>query len=300
MFKKIKNFFSKRSNVSEIEKEIVLTETEGSLTTESVNMTEAEKKTVLVFDQKRRVFITKTKYSIVGLFCPAKKEFYIRQSDGELETVVFNPLGDSEFAYPIAGDWTGNGYDGIGLYYPETGLALLKNEINDNNEADISIDYQVEGAYIPLSGDWQGRGMDTLGFYFKEKSVFLFPEKDAETSILRFGKKGENYLPISGDWNNNGYDTVGLYEPETSLFRLKNTLEAKTADFIFRFGKKEGSNEFLPVSGNWNGEGADSIGIYEKQTGIFRLKNRVAAGKADTLFKMDFQDLMPFSISVLR
>lgn len=301
MFKKIKKLFSRKVNKNEHKKEPSVTlDTQEELNVEQLIVPELQKKTVLVFDQKRRLFITKEKNSIVALFCPVKKEFYIRQPEGSIETIRFNPLDDTEFAYPIAGDWTGCGYDGIGLYYPKAGLALLKNEINNDNNFDISLDYQVEVEYLPLAGNWDGKGVDTLCFYDKDNAAFLFPEKEVGSSVLLFGKQGGNYIPISGDWNDDGSDAVGLYEPETSLFRLKSTLDAKAADFIIRFGKKEAESEFLPISGNWKGEGADSFGIYEKSSGLFRLKNELAAGKADSIFKVDFQNLLPLSISIVE
>lgn len=300
MLKAIINLFSRKSNTNEIKKEPLLAIDDQALLNTEQTTTELQKKTVLVFDKKRRLFNTKAKHSVVALFCPLKKEFYICKEEGVVETVQFNPLDDSEFAYPIAGDWVGNGYDGIGLYYPKAGLALFKNEINNDNNVDISKDYNVAKEYVPLAGNWYGKEVDTLSFYDKENSVYIFPADGTESSVLCFGKKGENYIPMSGDWNDDGYDTVGLYEPETSLFRLTNDLETIAADIVFRFGKEVANKAFLPISGNWNGTGADSIGIYEKGTGIFRLKNKLTGGTADNLFKVDLQSLIPLSISIVE
>lgn len=301
MFNIIKKIFSKTSRKIENETTVSLTEKNEEFSkTEQPIVSESEKKTVMVFDKKRRIFITKTKYSAVALFCPLKKEFHIRLADGTIQTITFNPLGHDEFAYPVAGDWTGTGYDGIGLYYPKNGLALLKNSIDNVNKANILINYAIEGDYIPLAGNWKGKGIDSLCFYYKLKSAFIFPEKDPIISKLNFGEKGKNYIPISGDWNNDGCDAIGLYEPEISLFRLKNILQGNKADLIFKFGKKDTETEFYPVSGNWNGEGSDSIGIYDKNEGIFRLKNNLAEDKSEQSFKTDFRNLIPLEISLLE
>lgn len=300
MFNIIKRIFSNSSTKKQNETTASITEQDKELCKpEQPLMSESEKKTVLVFDEKKRIFITKTKYSAVALFCPYKKEFHIRNTDGTLHTIIFNPLDNDEFAYPVAGDWKGTGHDGIGLYYPKIGLAILKNSIDDNNKANISINYAIEGDYIPLAGNWKGNGVDSLCFYYKKKSAFLFPEKDPVIPMLRFGEKGKNYIPICGDWDNSGYDAIGLYEPETSLFRLKNTLKGNKADLIFKFGEKGTVNDCYPVSGNWNGEGSDSIGIYEKNEGVFRLKNHLAENNSDECFKTEFTNLMPLEISLL-
>lgn len=243
MLNKIKKIFS--NIVGNNKKEKTALETEQDLVSykkEPPLISKSEKRTVMVFDKKRRIFVTKTKYSTVALFCPVKKQFHIRKQDGTVQTILFNPLNNDEFSSPVAGDWKGIGNDGIGLYYPKTGLTLLKNSIDniDNiNKANLSIDYGIEGEYIPLAGNWKGDGIDSLCFYYKEKSTFLFPEENPIISEFRFGERGKNYIPISGDWNNNGCDAIGLYEPESALFRLKNTLEGNNkADLIFPLGRR--------------------------------------------------------------
>lgn len=297
MFKIIKKIFSRKL----AEKNDSFTKNSQSLSSvEQTTDVEPQKKTVLIFDQKARVFIAKTKYSVAALFCPFKKEFYIRKLDGGLKKIVFNPLDDSDFAYPIAGDWAGNGYDGIGIYYPKTGLAFLKHLIDDDNRANTSIDTKLKGDYIPLAGNWNGDGIETLCFYDKKKSVFLFLKKGGKPAILNFGKKGESYFPLSGDWNDNGLDSVGLYEHGSSLFRLKYTLNENKADLIFRFGKNSEVNEYVPLSGNWDGKGADSIGLCDPKTGLFRLKNKATAGKADAVFRIGFEGLRPIEISMIE
>lgn len=300
MLNKIKKIFS--NILGNNKKEITALGTEQDM--ESYKnapplISKSEKRAVMVFDKKRRVFVTKTKYSTIALFCPVKKQFHIRKQDGTVQTIVFNPLNNDEFAYPVAGDWKGIGNDGIGLYYPKTGLALLKNSIDNINKANLSIDYGIEGEYIPLAGNWKGDGVDSLCFYYKEKSTFLFPEKKPIISEFRFGARGKNYIPISGDWNNSGCDAIGLYEPESSLFRLKNTLEGNKADLIFPFLGGDSINSLYPISGNWEGEANDSVGLYDKTKGVFILKNNLMEKKFIDSFKTDFKNLIPLEISLL-
>ena len=294
ILKKIKSFFSKKDS-QPLEKKVAEKKDEpiGNTSVSGKN-----KKTALVFDQTKRIFFTKKKYSTVVLFCPNKKEFHIRQVDGQLQTIRFNPLNDDEFAYPIAGDWTGQGKDGIGIYYPKTGMTFLKNSIDNSNISDISLNYDVKRESIPLAGNWNGKGIDTLCFYYKERSAFIFPDEGSPVSSLRFGGKKENYIPIRGDWNNSGYDSVGIFDPTTSIFKLKYTLEGSKADLTFRFGQKNSEDLFLPLSGHWEGGHSDSVGLYEKTTGILRLKNVASAGKADDIFKIDFLNLIPLTIYI--
>ena len=295
ILKKIKSFFSKKDN-QPLEKEVAKKKDEPIRNTP---VTEKNKKTALVFDQTKRIFFTKKKYSTVVLFCPNKKKFHIRQADGQLQTIRFNPLNDDEFAYPIAGDWTGQGKDGIGIYYPKTGMAFLKNSIDNSNICDIPLGYNVETELIPLAGNWDGKGIDTLCFYCKERSAFIFPDERASLPSMGFGDKKENHFPIRGDWNGSGYDSVGIFDLNTSIFRLKYALEGGKADLIFRFGENNPEGLILPLSGHWEGGDNDSIGLYEKKTGILRLKNNIeAAGYSDHIFNIDFIDLIPLTMYI--
>jgi hypothetical protein len=92
-------------------------------------------------------------------------------------------------------------------------------------------------------------------------------------------------------------DSIGVYDFTTSTFYLKNTPSSGTYDVSFKFGDKFGNpldtnyyfkaikscdtltkynNKFyasylfnlplgplVPISGDWDGDGKDSIGLYE-------------------------------------
>jgi hypothetical protein len=61
---------------------------------------------------------------------------------------------------PVAGDWNGDGRDGIGLYGPATSVFLLRNAIvlqgaSDKGYADLTFLYgQPGGSQLPLAGHW--------------------------------------------------------------------------------------------------------------------------------------------------
>lgn len=76
-------------------------------------------------------------------------------------------------------------------------------------------------------------------------------------------------------------DTVGLYDPARSRFLLKNLHLAGAADRTVRFGPA--GRGWLPVTGDWNGDGRTTIGLYDPGTSSFRLKNALAGGAADIL-----------------
>ena len=78
--------------------------------------------------------------------------------------------------------------------------------------------------------------------------------------------------------------TVGLYDPTSSMFTLQNTNESGFTDECFCYGV--GGAGMLPIVGDWNGDGIQSIGLYDPSTSTFYLGQRRAidSGYADTVF----------------
>ena len=70
-------------------------------------------------------------------------------------------------------------------------------------------------------------------------------------------------------------DTTGVFRPSNGLIYLKSTNETGFADAGLVFGIPGD----LPVMGDWNGNGVDTIGIY--RDGVFYLRNSNTTGFAD-------------------
>ena len=78
--------------------------------------------------------------------------------------------------------------------------------------------------------------------------------------------------------NNSGGDTTGVFRPSNGLLFLKNTNTAGFADLSINYGN---TGDF-PVTGDWDGNGTDTIGIY--RNGVFYLRNSNTIGFADIVF----------------
>ncbi len=75
-------------------------------------------------------------------------------------------------------------------------------------------------------------------------------------------------------------DTIGVYV--NGVFYLKNSNTAGAADIVVPFG----SPGNLPVVGDWNGDGVDTVGVYISQLGVFLMRDSNTAGNADYAFVM--------------
>jgi Domain of unknown function (DUF4832) len=70
------------------------------------------------------------------------------------------------------------------------------------------------------------------------------------------------------------HDAVGIYRPTIPQFALRNQLSTGPADSTVTFG----GSTTLPVAGDWNGDGVDTVGVYNTSNGLFSLKDSNAPG----------------------
>ncbi len=78
-------------------------------------------------------------------------------------------------------------------------------------------------------------------------------------------------------------DTIGVYS--NGVFYLRNSNTPGSADIIVPFNPfNVPASRLRPVTGDWNGDGIDSIGVYDTQTGVFLLRNSNTGGAANYTF----------------
>ncbi|HKH46428.1 MAG TPA: PQQ-dependent sugar dehydrogenase [Thermoanaerobaculia bacterium] len=77
-------------------------------------------------------------------------------------------------------------------------------------------------------------------------------------------------------------DTPGLYHPAAARFLLKDLLQDGPEDRTLRWGRPR--NLWVPLAGDWDGDGRTGVGLWDAGAGLFRLKNTIQQGFADLLF----------------
>jgi hypothetical protein len=77
-------------------------------------------------------------------------------------------------------------------------------------------------------------------------------------------------------------DTLGLYDPATARFLVKDLHLDGPEDRALRFGRP--GNSWVPLAGDWNGDGRTGVGFWDAGAGVFRLKNALRSGPSDILF----------------
>jgi hypothetical protein len=92
--------------------------------------------------------------------------------------------------------------------------------------------------------------------------------------------------PLVGDFSGDGIEqAVGLYHKDSAQFFLHWNNTYGEANNTFQFGWVDYSGDLLPLAGDWNNDGEDTIGLYQNSTGTFFLKNSNSAGDADMVFQ---------------
>jgi hypothetical protein len=75
--------------------------------------------------------------------------------------------------------------------------------------------------------------------------------------------------------------TPGMYDASSSTFYLRNSNSGGYADSVFGYGPAPST--WIPISGDWNGDGIDTVGLYDPASSVFYLTN-ANSGFADTVF----------------
>jgi autotransporter-associated beta strand protein len=151
-----------------------------------------------------------------------------------------------------------------------------------------STDYAVAAGATTFNITPLATETDTPGLYAPSGSGFLLRNSDTAgcaDCTFAYGPAGSNWVPLAGDWTGSGTTTVGLFNPVTSVFYLRNANACGSADATFQFGPAGQTTAWIPLAGDWTGDGKTTIGLYNPTTSVFFLHNSNAGGAADMTFQ---------------
>lgn len=183
--------------------------------------------------------------------------------------------GDSAFKIgnatdiPVAGRWVaGTLFDNVGMF--RNGQWFLDTG-NQKYEGPLFGDLRYNFGSIgdlPVVGDWDGDGDDDIGVYRAGK-FYLDANGNhqwdgtAGGDLLRTFGNPTGDLPVVGDWNGDGVDDIGIFRNVATAGRFyldtngNGSWSGPATDATFIFGNAGDK----PVSGDWNGNGIDDIGV---------------------------------------
>ncbi len=173
------------------------------------------------------------------------------------------------------------GGDSPGLVDPTTGRWWITDV-----ESDSKGFYFGNPGDLPFMGDWDCDGIDTPGLYRQADGYVYLRNSNTQGVADRsfyFGNPGD--IPLAGDFDGDGCDTVGLYRPSEGRFFVINQLGSgdaglgkATTDYLF------GNPGDVPFSGDFDGDGTDTFGLYRTTSGLVYMRNTHTQGVAHASF----------------
>ncbi len=124
------------------------------------------------------------------------------------------------------------------------------------------------------------------GFYLKQELTAGLAER-----VERYGEAGD--WPVAGDWDGDGIDSLGVYRQ--GVFHLRPARLAGSdgnptgSEITVEFGLPGD----LPIVGDWDGDGVDTIGVYRQ--GQFLLRNSNRSGPADIVINFGESGDLPLA-----
>ena len=139
---------------------------------------------------------------------------------------------------------------------------------------------------VPFMGDWDGDGIATPGLYRQSDGYVYLRDSNTQGIADRefyFGDPGD--IPLAGDWNGNGRDTVSIYRTSDARVYIINELGLDggalgAADYSYGFGNPGDR----PFTGDFDGDGIDTVGLYRQSTGFVYFRDSLSTGVADLSF----------------
>jgi hypothetical protein len=171
--------------------------------------------------------------------------------------------------------------DDVGMFDPSQGIWHL----GTRDGVPGSFYFGIPGDY-PIMGDWDCDEIDTPGLYRQSDGyVYLRNTNSQGVADIKFFFGNPGDTPLAGDFNGDGCDTVSLYRPAEARIYVINALGSNdgglgAADYSYLFGNTDDK----PFVGDFDDDGADTVGLHRETTGFVYFRNTNATGIADHRF----------------
>ena len=161
---------------------------------------------------------------------------------------------------PFSGDFNGDGLDEIGVFIDgEWFIDLNGNGVFDQGDLWARLGKRLD---LPVTGDWDGDGKVDIGIFGREwfGDEFTIQNEPGLPDAENHTDDAKKNIPPQ-DKDSDG-EPIALKRKRLLQHRHGGRVRADVVDHVFRFGHKDD----LPVTGDWNGDGITTIGVFRKGT----------------------------------
>jgi hypothetical protein len=140
----------------------------------------------------------------------------------------------------------------------------------------------------PLTFSWSQTGGTPVTLYaantalpaFEAPNVATFEDLTFQLVVSDSVAVNSATVTVTVNHVNNAHvDTVGLFVNGSNVFFTHNCNGYGPGDNVFTFG----GPGFVPLAGDWDGDGDTTVGIYDPTTSCFFLRNENSTGNADII-----------------
>jgi subtilisin len=148
-----------------------------------------------------------------------------------------------------------------------TGLPIVNNE-NQITVPRIRVDHAMNLLFQPVIGVFR----PGTGIWYLDEGNGIWNGCGVDECFGPFGVFRD--LPVSGDWLGTGVTNVGVFRPGSGMWYIdldgNGIWSGCGIDGCWGEFGRQGD---LPVTGDWNGNGRASIGVFRPSTGMWYLDN---------------------------
>ena len=199
--------------------------------------------------------------------------------DSACATVESNEANNqSTLSYTVEGVPTAFVATAVGVWRPGTGRFYLDfdGSFTWTSGVDLITDSFGLPTDLPVAGDWNGDGIDEIGVWRPSTGRFYLDIDGSRTWTAGVDRITASFgiptdRPVAGDWNGDGIDDIGMWRPSTGRFYLDIDGSRTWTAGVDLITASFGIPTDRPMTGDWNGDGIDDIGVWRPGTGRFYL-----------------------------
>lgn len=203
---------------------------------------------------------------------------------GVPQQIHFQFGADGELDWPVAADMDQDGIDDIGLWNPGRSTQP-PNEASEwffliSN--DFSGTQRQIGQVVTLNHPFQESplGPDLYAQWGDEFAIPLVGNFDPPVGARTSTVPGQPPTDVVQDPALGG--NFGFYNPSTSTFTMPDPKGLSGATVTFSYGPA--NSGWLPLYGDWDGDGMVTVGLYDPGSSTWFLKNSLGPGLSDVVF----------------
>jgi hypothetical protein len=134
---------------------------------------------------------------------------------------------------------------------------------------------------------------DSIGaFDPKSRTIFLRHSLTPGVGDIVL-RKDTDGAPLFGDWTGAGTSTLAMFDPARSELAIFASSLAPAPENTIVLGLPGHDPKDIPLSGDWDGDRVQTIGVYRPTTSTFYLRNRNTSGPPDQVIPFGLPGDLP-------